>query len=79
MSANDCDLKYTSGLIDIYVFHRYVTDDGRQVNGKAIRVSTDLRSLYIMKGQDAPFYWVNFSEYELKNEVDFDKIVRAGN
>ena len=60
------------------LFGRYVTDSGQQVNGRAIAVSREEPGLYLMQGSDAPFYWVKFTDIELNNEDDFDKIVRAG-
>lgn len=63
----------------MWLFNRYVTDSGQQVNGRASAVSREEPGLYLMQGYDAPFYWVKFSDSELNNEDDFDKIVRAGN
>ncbi|XP_031633660.1 uncharacterized protein LOC116347262 [Contarinia nasturtii] len=55
----------------------YVTDNGQQISGKAVAVSRSEPSLYMMQGRDAPYYWVKFTENELNNEDDFDKIVRS--
>lgn len=65
-------------LFTCLLFDRYVTDAGQQISGRADAVSREEPGLYLMKGQDAPYYWVKFSDNELNNEDDFDKIVRSG-
>lgn len=65
-------------LFTYLLLDRYVTDAGQQISGRAVAVSREEPGLYLMQGQDAPYYWVKFSDNELNNEDDFDKIVRSG-
>lgn len=50
----------------------------QQISRRTVAVTRKEPGLYLMQGQDAPYYWIKFSDNELSNEDDFDKKIRSG-